>query len=67
MPVMAIYKYFAGKDRFVLPTIHTCTEIHLSQSVRLTRLMTVGSRFLTLQTNANSHQVGITYQKSDLR
>ena len=29
--------------------------------------MTVGSRFLTLWTNANSHHVGITYQKSDLR
>lgn len=61
---MAIYKYFAGRDKFVLPTVHTGRDSSLSKW-KIDKAN--DGRKQVLDTSANSHQVGITYQESDLR
>ena len=36
---MVVYKYFARKDRFVLPTIHTCGRFLSKQEVKAARFL----------------------------
>ena len=59
---MAIYKYLARKDGFVLPSVHRCGDS--SQSGGSTKLTTVWSRFLTLRAKTSSCHMRNTTWKS---